>query len=335
MNRIPRLFQSRRAILVSSITTVALTTTVFADAKKDVVLHTEKSAIPDYEKQFTTVESKLLTVKEQRRRVEVDEVYRSGVAMSQKMETLVTDVQARMTSLLSLIDGKEFYFDRWTRKQGGFGCSAVLQNGNVFEKAGVNVSIIKSSAPPAMLKQMRARKSMDIDESKEYDMFVAGVSMVVHPWNPKAPTFHANYRYFELVEKGQSEPSASWFGGGCDLTPSYLFEEDAKWFHKVIKDVSDRHDVGYYPKFKKWCDEYFHNTHRGERRGVGGIFFDDLESGEKTSEQLFSFVKEAALVLTKQYIPILINRKDLPFTQEEKEWQQLRRGRYVEFNLVF
>jgi coproporphyrinogen III oxidase len=254
------------------------------------------------------------------------------------MEELVQEIQKRMTSELEQIEGSQgskFIFDKWKRKEGGFGCSAVLQEGKVFEKAGVNVSIIRSAAPKPMLQQMRARKTIAIREDEEYDMFVAGVSMVIHPHNPHCPTFHANYRYFELRPNGSdpnSKPTAAWFGGGCDLTPSYLYEEDAVHFHKVIKDVCDKHDLGYYPRFKKWCDEYFMNTHRGESRGIGGIFFDDLDS--KPASQLYDFVKDCGFALTKQYIPIVKKRKDTPFTNQEKQWQQLRRGRYVEFNLV-
>ena len=128
-------------------------------------------------------------------------------------------------------------------------------------------------------------------------------------------------------------PSAAWFGGGCDLTPSYLFEEDAIHFHRVIKDVCDKHDVSYYPRFKKWCDEYFQNTHRGEARGIGGIFFDDLDHGNLNNT--FKFVSDCGNALAEQYIPIVKRRMNLPYTEKQKEWQQLRRGRYVEFNLVF
>lgn len=136
----------------------------------------------------------------------------------------------------------------------------------------------------------------------------------------------------ERLEDGSHKPTASWFGGGCDLTPSYLFEEDAIHFHKVIKNVCDKHNPTYYSRFKKWCDEYFMNTHRGESRGIGGIFFDDLEEG--SNEATFQFVSDCGDALMEQYIPIVMKRKDMPFTQQQKEWQQIRRGRYVEFNLV-
>ncbi|OAJ44175.1 coproporphyrinogen III oxidase, variant [Batrachochytrium dendrobatidis JEL423] len=257
-----------------------------------------------------------------------------------KMEKLVNKIQSDMVSALEEIegpDGGKFLHDSWIREEGGYGTSCVLQEGRVFEKAGVNITIIASPAPKAMIANMRARNKDSIDPNGNYKMFVAGVSMVVHPHNPMAPTFHANYRYFELRDassnaKDSDKPVAAWFGGGCDLTPSYLFEEDAVHFHKVIKDTCNKHDPEYYPRFKEWCDKYFNNVHRGERRGIGGIFFDDLE--DKPADQLFSFVSDCGNSLVEQYIPIVKRRINMPFTPAQKEWQQLRRGRYVEFNLV-
>jgi coproporphyrinogen III oxidase len=324
---------------------IVLCSTTFADSKdiipneKGLEMETEHE-LSFYDSKYKSFENKILTAKEKKRREDCEKVYDNSAPMNIKMETLVLDIQARMVSALSAIDGSEFLHDSWERKEGGYGTSCVLQSSSsVFEKAGVNVSIIRSPAPQTMIKQMRARKSLDLEEDKDYDMFVAGCSMVIHPWNPKAPTFHANYRYFELHESGStnSKPVAAWFGGGCDLTPSYLFKNDAVWFHKTIKEVCDRYDKTYYSRFKDWCDQYFHNTHRGERRGIGGIFFDDLEplTSERTPSELFQFVKECGLVISKQYIPIVLARKDMQFTEKEKEWQQIRRGRYVEFNLVF
>ncbi|KAL2912484.1 Coproporphyrinogen-III oxidase [Polyrhizophydium stewartii] len=263
---------------------------------------------------------------------------KGNAPMSTRMEALVKKIQSDMTSALEELEGPSggrFLHDSWTRKEGGFGTSCVLQDGRVFEKAGVSISIISSPAPKTMLAHMRARNREGLDPNGDYKMFVAGVSMVVHPHNPMAPTFHANYRYFELRKSDAKEtdpPAAAWFGGGCDLTPCYLFEEDAVHFHKVIKDACDKHDKSYYPRFKEWCDNYFNNTHRGERRGVGGIFFDDLE--DKSPEQLYAFVSDCGNSLVKQYIPIVRKRMNMPYTQAQKEWQQLRRGRYVEFNLV-
>ncbi|KAJ3392502.1 Coproporphyrinogen-III oxidase [Entophlyctis sp. JEL0112] len=223
--------------------------------------------------------------------------------------------------------------DEWIRAEGGKGLSCVLQDGNVFEKAGVLVSVVHGPASKNLIQQMRARKKEGvIEESGVYHMFAAGCSMVLHPHNPNAPTSHLNYRYFELVKEGEEKPVAAWFGGGCDLTPAYLYEEDATHFHKVIKDVCDSHNPEYYPKFKKWCDEYFYIPHRQETRGVGGIFFDDLEEGDHN--KLFEFVQQCGLSFVDQYVPIMKRRWNAPFTPEMKHWQQLRRGRYVEFNLV-
>ena len=184
-----------------------------------------------------------------------------------KMTNLVFSIQNEMTVQLEQFDTKRFFFDKWNHENNSnrYGTSAVLQDGTVFEKAGVNVSIIHDVAPAAMIKQMSSR-NMDVDLNKEYKFFVAGVSMVVHPINPFCPTFHANYRYFELLDG--DNVVKSWFGGGCDLTPCYLFDEDCKHFHGVIKKVCDDHDSSYYPRFKKWCDQYFYNSHRGEHRGI-------------------------------------------------------------------
>ena len=182
------------------------------------------------------------------------------------MTALVYEIQSEMTLALQKYEpDTKFLYDKWQQSATRYGTTAVLQDGKVFEKAGVNVSIINDVAPKAMIQQMTSR-SIEVDVDKEYRFFVAGVSMVIHPHNPFCPTFHANYRYFELLD-AENAIVKSWFGGGCDLTPCYLFEEDCHHFHKVIKDVCDKYDVNHYPKFKKWCDEYFYNTHRGEERG--------------------------------------------------------------------
>jgi coproporphyrinogen III oxidase len=159
------------------------------------------------------------------------------------------------------------------------------------------------------------------------------LSMVLHPVNPMAPTVHLNYRYFETANPDGTS-NAWWFGGGTDLTPSYLFDEDAIHFHKTIKEACDKHDKSYYPRFKKWCDNYFVNKHRSECRGIGGIFFDDLDEEEKDQENTFAFAQTCLKAFLPSYLPIIMKRKDMPFTEKEKEWQQIRRGRYVEFNLV-
>ncbi|KAF3926767.1 hypothetical protein ABW21_db0208016 [Orbilia brochopaga] len=252
--------------------------------------------------------------------------------MRLRMEQFIKEQQSEIVAALSAVDGKPFKFDAWERPQGGGGTSCILQDGNVFEKAGVNISIVYGKLPPAAVEKMRVdHKNIASPNGEPLDFFAAGLSMVLHPHNPQAPTVHLNYRYFETMNPDGS-PQSWWFGGGTDLTPSYLFDEDAIHFHKTIKDACDKHDKAYFPKFKKWCDDYFFVKHRGEARGVGGIFFDDLD--DKDPEQLFAFVQDCLKAFLPSYVPIVERRKDMPFTQAEKEWQQLRRGRYVEFNLV-
>nr|CAD7427337.1 unnamed protein product [Timema monikensis] len=192
----------------------------------------------------------------------------------------------------------KFRVDRWERPQGGGGITCILQDGRVFEKAGVNISVVKGVLPPAAVQQMRARgKSL---KEGELPFFAAGVSSVIHPRNPLVPTVHFNYRYFEVQEPGGT--TQSWFGGGTDLTPYYLDEEDSRHFHRQLKAACDRHDPGYYAKFKKWCDDYFNITHRGERRGIGGIFFDDLEDPDP--EKTFQFVTSCAESVIPSYLPL-------------------------------
>jgi coproporphyrinogen III oxidase len=253
--------------------------------------------------------------------------------MRLRMEQFILKKQEEIVRALEAVDGKRFVADKWDRPNGGGGISCVLQDGNVFEKAGVNISVVYGTLPRAAIAKMRVNhKALDPDvDSLEF--FAAGLSLVLHPHNPMAPTVHLNYRYFETANADGST-NAWWFGGGTDLTPSYLFDEDAIHFHKTVKDACDAHDRAYYPRFKKWCDEYFYIPHRGESRGVGGMFFDDLDETEKDAESLFSFVQTSLSAFLPSYLPILQRRKDMPFTDREKQWQQLRRGRYVEFNLV-
>lgn len=253
--------------------------------------------------------------------------------MRLRMEALIKEKQKEVVKAIEEVDGQKFLVDTWDRPNGGGGISCVLQEGNVFEKAGVNISVVYGKLPrPAILKMRADHKALDPDV-ESLDFFAAGLSVVMHPKNPMAPTVHFNYRYFETANPDGTS-NAWWFGGGCDLTPCYLFDEDAIHFHRTIKEACDKHDKGYYPRFKKWCDEYFYNKHRGERRGIGGIFFDDLGESTKDKEQLFSFITDCLDAFIPQYVPIINKRKDLPYTAEEKKWQQIRRGRYVEFNLV-
>jgi coproporphyrinogen III oxidase len=256
----------------------------------------------------------------------------SNSPMRLRMESYIKTLQRQIVAEIERLDGKKFQVDSWERAEGGGGISCILQGGNVFEKAGVGVSVVYGTLPQQAAEQMRARGNKNFRTDKPVPFFAAGISIVMHPHNPMAPTVHMNYRYFE-IEGEDGKPVSWWFGGGADLTPAYLFEEDAKHFHGVLKKGCDRHSPKYYPTFKRWCDDYFFIKHRGERRGVGGIFFDDLD--DEDPERLFSFVKTMSSSFIDSYVPIMLKRKDLPFSDAEKEWQQIRRGRYVEFNLIW
>jgi len=248
--------------------------------------------------------------------------------MRQTMVDMVHRLQDAICEAIALHDGVTYREDQWEREEGGGGRSRVFSDGQVFEKAGVNVSVVHGTLSPEAAAKMGGGHDL---AGKDLDFFATGLSLVLHPHNPMAPTVHANYRYFERGE-GTAEGSW-WFGGGADLTPSYLFEEDAVHFHQAHKNACDRHQVADYRAFKAWCDDYFFIKHRGERRGVGGVFFDDLRTGSKT--ECFAFVEDCASQFLEAYMPILERRKNMPFTPEQKQWQQLRRGRYVEFNLVY
>lgn len=252
--------------------------------------------------------------------------------MRLRMERFVKEKQAEIVKALEEVDGQHFRIDKWERKEGGEGISCVLQDGDVFEKAGVNVSVVYGKLPPAAIKKMKAdHKGLD-ETDRPLPFFAAGLSLVVHPHSPMCPTVHLNYRYFE-IENEDGTPRAWWFGGGSDLTPTYLFDEDAIQFHSELKRACDKHDKTYYETFKAWCDKYFYIPHRQEARGIGGIFFDDLE--EKDPEELFAFVRDCADAFLPAYLPILRRRLPLPYTDADKAFQAVRRGRYVEFNLVY
>ncbi len=236
-------------------------------------------------------------------------------------------LQNHICTALELADGKAVLVeDAWERPEGGGGKTRVIANGNVFEKGGVNTSVVEGVVTDAM------RKQLNIQGHK---WFACGLSLVIHPYNPFVPTVHCNYRMFELYDE-QDNVIDRWFGGGTDLTPYYLFEEDAKHFHLTYKAVCDGFDKSFYPAFKKVCDDYFVNTHRGtERRGIGGIFYDHQKPSEtKDINFWMNFGKACGNAFTDAYIPIVERRKHMAFTPENKHWQQIRRGRYVEFNLV-
>ncbi|XP_076297793.1 oxygen-dependent coproporphyrinogen-III oxidase [Lasioglossum baleicum] len=259
------------------------------------------------------------------------EELRKNNSMRKKMELLVMKTQADFCKALESLEDPDYRFktDRWTRKEGGGGITCVLQDGTIFEKAGVNVSVVTGTLPPSAIQQMRARgKKM---EEGPVPFFAAGVSAVIHPRSPMIPTIHFNYRYFEV--ENSDGTVQWWFGGGTDLTPYYLDENDVKHFHRTLKAACDKHNSSYYTKFKKWCDDYFFITHRGERRGVGGIFFDDLD--EPSQNEAFQFVKSCAEAVIPSYIPLVDQHKEDAYGYAERQWQLLRRGRYVEFNLIY
>ena len=249
--------------------------------------------------------------------------------MRLRMERMVRETQDRLCHSIEEMDGTGFRHDTWTRAEGGGGESRILQDGNVFEKAGVNVSVVSGKMSPEASRSALGRGRKLPDTPSEF--FATGISVVIHPHNPMAPSAHANYRYFELSSEG-NEPTW-WFGGGADLSPSYLIREDAEHFHRVHKDVCDSYDSRFYPRFKKWCDDYFFIAHRDERRGVGGIFFDNLN--DRNKDQLFQFVSSCSRAFQTAYLPIVEKRRDLTFTDPQKHWQGVRRGRYVEFNLLY
>nr|CAG4636941.1 EOG090X04L5 [Ceriodaphnia reticulata]SVE72882.1 EOG090X04L5 [Ceriodaphnia reticulata] len=251
--------------------------------------------------------------------------------MRVKMELLIMKTQAEFCRALENEEdpNTKFKVDRWTRKEGGGGVTCVIQNGKTFEKAGVNVSVVHGTLPVDAVRQMKARGKYLV--GNELPFFAAGISSVIHPTNPHVPTVHFNYRYFEVTQENGEK--MWWFGGGTDLTPYYLVEEDVKHFHSALKAACDPHDSGYYSKFKKWCDDYFLVSHRNERRGVGGIFFDDFEKPSK--EECFRFVKSCTESVIPSYVPLVNKHKNEAYTNVERDWQLLRRGRYVEFNLIY
>lgn len=246
--------------------------------------------------------------------------------MKSEFSAFIDNLQNEITSALEKVDGKAtFIQDNWERPGGGGGQSRIIQNGAVFEKGGVNVSKVNGTLPDSM------KAYLKVDHGS---FFACGLSLVIHPKNPFVPTVHANYRYFELYDE-QGEVVDQWFGGGQDLTPYYLFDDDAAHFHQESKTVCDRHDKTFYPKYKEQCDRYFWNTHRDEARGVGGLFFDYCRPNEKHSlQQWYDFVTDVGRSFLKGYLPIVEKRKKTPYKQPHRQWQELRRGRYVEFNLI-
>ena len=240
-------------------------------------------------------------------------------------------MQAAICKAIEELDGEgKFREDAWVRENGGGGISKVLSGGKVFEKAGVNLSVVYGTMPQEALKAATERgadRTKGMKPGEKIPFFACGLSSVMHPRNPFAPTMHFNYRYFE------TDGGVWWFGGGTDITPSYLDVGDMKHFHGTYKTACDKHDETFYPKFKKWADDYFTITHRGETRGLGGIFFDDLN--DRDPEKLLAFAQDGLNAVVPAYVPIVAKHKDDAFTPAQKDWQLLRRGRYTEFNLVY
>ncbi|WEK37327.1 MAG: oxygen-dependent coproporphyrinogen oxidase [Candidatus Pseudobacter hemicellulosilyticus] len=239
----------------------------------------------------------------------------------------IYDLQDRICQALEEADGKaRFMEDKWERPEGGGGRTRVISHGKVFEKGGVNTSIVFGPVTDAMKNQLKING---------HSWFACGLSLVLHPINPFVPTIHCNYRMFELYD-ADGNLADRWFGGGTDLTPYYLFEEDAVHFHGAYKKVCDQLDPDLYRPFKKECDEYFVNHHRNrERRGIGGIFYDYQRAGDKHNVDFWvSFAQACGDAFIPAYIPIVERRKNMPYDGAHKYWQEIRRGRYTEFNLV-
>lgn len=268
--------------------------------------------------------------------------------ISTRFEKVLRDMFDNVCQAIEDIDGTQLQEQCWTKSpqnqwihaennennNGIIYIDKALNSGNVFEKVGINYVSMQGELPPGMTFQgtdaVMTEPSNGETNGKGTSFFATSTSVVINANNPMVPTAHVNYRYFQLGDG--TEPGSWWFGGGGDLTPIYLFEEDAIHFHRIHKEACDKHNPEFYPRFKKWCDEYFYLHHRGESRGVGGIFFDNLQS--ENVEDLSAFVKTCSEAFIPAYMPIIEKRKDMEFTEQNKYWQRLRRGRYAEFILL-
>ncbi|GGE28082.1 oxygen-dependent coproporphyrinogen oxidase [Sphingobacterium cellulitidis] len=233
------------------------------------------------------------------------------------------EIQDEISQALEALDGKAHFVEElWEREGGGGGRTRVIQHGNILEKGGVNFSAVHGKLPEQI------KKAFGVEED---EFFATGVSIVIHPNNPWVPIIHMNIRYFELNEE------VRWFGGGIDLTPHYVDEQDASYFHQELKRVCDQYSAEFYPKFKDWADNYFFIKHREETRGIGGIFYDKLtpQKAGISDQEIFDFSCDLGHLFPKVYSELVNRSRDKQFTEAEKNWQLLRRGRYVEFNLVY
>lgn len=233
------------------------------------------------------------------------------------------EIQDEISQALEALDGKAHFVEElWEREGGGGGRTRIIQHGNILEKGGVNFSAVHGKLPEQI------KKAFGVDED---EFFATGVSIVIHPNNPWVPIIHMNIRYFELNEE------VRWFGGGIDLTPHYVDEQDASYFHQELKRVCDQYSAEFYPKFKDWADNYFFIKHREETRGIGGIFYDKLtpQKAGISDQEIFDFSCDLGHLFPKVYSELVNRSREKQFTEAEKNWQLLRRGRYVEFNLVY
>jgi coproporphyrinogen III oxidase len=248
------------------------------------------------------------------------------MSIKSTFENHIFKLQDKICQELENIDAKaKFKEDKWEREEGGGGKTRIIKNGNLIEKGGVNTSVVYGELPDLFKKKFK---------TEEATFYACGISLVIHPFSPKIPTVHANWRYFEMYDKNNKLQS-SWFGGGSDLTPYYLDNDDARHFHQTNKDACDLHHQEYYPVFKKACDEYFYNSHRQESRGIGGIFFDYLKEDEQFSmNDRLNFAISSSNSFLNAYLPIVKKHEKESYSEEQKVWQEIRRGRYVEFNLL-
>jgi coproporphyrinogen III oxidase len=239
------------------------------------------------------------------------------------------ELQKSICAALEKADGKSrFNYEKWEHLHGGGGITSIIQQGAIIEKGGVNYSGVSGNVPKFLVSE--EEHSITKGATSENTFYATGVSIVIHPDNPWVPIIHMNVRYFEMNN------GVWWFGGGIDLTPHYIIDEDVKFFHQSLKTVCDKYSLDFYPKYKKWADDYFFINHRNETRGVGGIFFDRLtENNELDKMQLLNFILDLGYSFAPTYTELIKRNAEKRFTAENKNWQLLRRGRYVEFNLVY
>lgn len=239
------------------------------------------------------------------------------------------EIQDEICQALEQLDGKAVFEEEiWEREGGGGGRTRIIRDGNILEKGGVNFSAVHGELPDAV------KRAFNVEQN---DFFATGVSIVMHPNHPMVPIIHMNIRYFEMPSSmGEGQQPVRWFGGGIDLTPHYIFDEDAQFFHQQLKDVCNQYNPEFYPRFKQWADDYFYIKHRRETRGIGGIFYDRLSANEELSwEDIFEFSKTLGRSFIPTYTELVNRNRNKPYTEAQQNWQYIRRSRYAEFNLVY